>query len=387
MVRPTTAPDSPRSSRRSSARATASLAPDGAWPARGSVVVLVLDGLGWDALEHAPRTPARAGRPRGRAASRRSLPSTTATALTSHHDRPRAVAARPRRLPHARRRRRAERASWQVERPAPARPVRRAAAHAVPRAARCPVVTKSGVPQDAASRERTSAAAGSSAGTRCRRSSSTAAASSRRGSRSSTRTTRASTRSRTSSACTTASTTRSSRSPTALVGDLLDALPAHAALLVTADHGQVHLDADAWIELGAARASSSTQCAGDGRFRYLYARPGAAAELLAAARERARRPARGCAPVSELLDDGLARPAAGRADRGAASATSCSRPESGRVRRPRAAAASAPCVAAHGSLTPDEMCPPPRRPGRPAGASGDGLAGSALGSTSGATSM
>ena len=69
-----------------------------------------------------------------------------------------------------------------------------------------------------------------------------------------------------------------------LVGELVDALPAHAAVLVTSDHGQVHLEAESWIdvpELGAL----TTAMAGDGRFRYLYARPGGGRELLARARE------------------------------------------------------------------------------------------------------
>jgi Type I phosphodiesterase / nucleotide pyrophosphatase len=69
-----------------------------------------------------------------------------------------------------------------------------------------------------------------------------------------------------------------------LVDALRAALPAHAALLVTADHGQVHLDEDAWVALGDL-SELVEQCAGDGRFRYLYARRGAADELLAAARE------------------------------------------------------------------------------------------------------
>lgn len=69
-----------------------------------------------------------------------------------------------------------------------------------------------------------------------------------------------------------------------LVGELQGALPDHAAVLVTADHGQVHLGPDSWIELGAMSELVETS-AGDGRFRYLYARRGAADELLAAARE------------------------------------------------------------------------------------------------------
>ena len=39
------------------------------------------------------------------------------------------------------------------------------------------------------------------------------------------------------------------------VADLVDALPASATVLVTSDHGQVHLEAESWIdvpELGAA---------------------------------------------------------------------------------------------------------------------------------------
>jgi hypothetical protein len=71
----------------------------------------------------------------------------------------------------------------------------------------------------------------------------------------------------------------------ALVAALLDALPARAALLVTADHGQVHLERESWIAVPEL-AAMTTAMAGDGRFRYLYARKGAARELLAAAREQ-----------------------------------------------------------------------------------------------------
>jgi hypothetical protein len=67
-----------------------------------------------------------------------------------------------------------------------------------------------------------------------------------------------------------------------LVDALRASLPEEAALLVTADHGQVHLDSDAWVALGDL-TELVEECAGDGRFRYLYARRGAAAELLAAA--------------------------------------------------------------------------------------------------------
>jgi hypothetical protein len=67
-----------------------------------------------------------------------------------------------------------------------------------------------------------------------------------------------------------------------LVADVLDALPESSALVVTADHGQVDLVPEAWIELGDV-SELVEECAGDARFRYLYALRGAAAELLAGA--------------------------------------------------------------------------------------------------------
>jgi hypothetical protein len=69
-----------------------------------------------------------------------------------------------------------------------------------------------------------------------------------------------------------------------LVHDLLQALPSGTALLITADHGQVHLERDDWIDLGPLGALVDVM-AGDGRFRYLYARKGAARELADAAAE------------------------------------------------------------------------------------------------------
>jgi len=69
-----------------------------------------------------------------------------------------------------------------------------------------------------------------------------------------------------------------------IVADVIDELPAGAALLVTADHGQVHIG-DRIVQphfdvLKHVRAQS-----GEGRFRWLHAKPGAAADLLAAAAE------------------------------------------------------------------------------------------------------
>jgi predicted AlkP superfamily pyrophosphatase or phosphodiesterase len=69
-----------------------------------------------------------------------------------------------------------------------------------------------------------------------------------------------------------------------LVATLLDALPSSAALLVTSDHGQMHLERESWIELPGVVARSE-RMAGDGRFRYCYAARGSNKELLAAARD------------------------------------------------------------------------------------------------------
>jgi hypothetical protein len=68
----------------------------------------------------------------------------------------------------------------------------------------------------------------------------------------------------------------------ALVGELRDALPSDAALLVTADHGEVHVG-DAWHDL-APLGELVRGCSGEGRFRWLTAPRGAAGELAAAAR-------------------------------------------------------------------------------------------------------
>jgi arylsulfatase A-like enzyme len=69
-----------------------------------------------------------------------------------------------------------------------------------------------------------------------------------------------------------------------LVGEVLDALPDDVALVVTADHGQVHVGRDGWRSLAPLDGLVETY-AGDGRFRHLHARPGRAAELHAAAED------------------------------------------------------------------------------------------------------
>jgi hypothetical protein len=69
-----------------------------------------------------------------------------------------------------------------------------------------------------------------------------------------------------------------------LVADLLAELPPGAVLLVTADHGQVQVDDRIVTPHGDVLALVATQ-SGEGRFRWLHARPGAAADLLAVAGE------------------------------------------------------------------------------------------------------
>jgi hypothetical protein len=69
-----------------------------------------------------------------------------------------------------------------------------------------------------------------------------------------------------------------------LVGDLLESLPSDTALLVTADHGQVHVG-DRLVTPSAELLSSVTMQSGEGRFRWLHAAKGAVDDLAAAARD------------------------------------------------------------------------------------------------------
>ncbi len=68
-----------------------------------------------------------------------------------------------------------------------------------------------------------------------------------------------------------------------LVADVLEQLPPGAALLVTADHGQVSVGANIVHPSLALLGLMSLQ-SGEGRFRWMHAKRGASAELLAGAR-------------------------------------------------------------------------------------------------------
>jgi predicted AlkP superfamily pyrophosphatase or phosphodiesterase len=67
-----------------------------------------------------------------------------------------------------------------------------------------------------------------------------------------------------------------------LVGDLIDALPSGATLVVTSDHGQVEVGTSARLP-GPELMASVALFSGEGRFRWMHARPGAAEDVAAAA--------------------------------------------------------------------------------------------------------
>lgn len=69
-----------------------------------------------------------------------------------------------------------------------------------------------------------------------------------------------------------------------LVADVLDLLPAGAALLVTADHGQVSVG-DRIVTPSPELLSLVSMQSGEGRFRWFHARRGAVDELVAAAEQ------------------------------------------------------------------------------------------------------
>ncbi len=70
-----------------------------------------------------------------------------------------------------------------------------------------------------------------------------------------------------------------------LIGQIIDRLPANATLVVTADHGQVEVGNSVEF-LGASIMSGLSFLSGEGRFRWLHARPGATDDLVAEAKER-----------------------------------------------------------------------------------------------------
>lgn len=140
-----------------------------------------------------------------------------------------------------------------------------------------------------------------------------------------------------------------------LVADVLDALPGDAALLVTADHGQSHVGPDGWRRLGALESLVDVQ-AGDARFRTLHARRGAAAELVAGLRDEFGDVA-WILPREELLDGGWLGPEVSPATRRRAGDVVLAAHDGIAFVDP-ALPREANLVSAHGSLTPAEMLVP-----------------------------
>jgi hypothetical protein len=69
-----------------------------------------------------------------------------------------------------------------------------------------------------------------------------------------------------------------------LVGDLISVLPPGACLVVTSDHGQVDVG-DQIVALSPAIMDVTSLLSGEGRFRWLHARPGLGGRLIETARE------------------------------------------------------------------------------------------------------
>jgi hypothetical protein len=87
-----------------------------------------------------------------------------------------------------------------------------------------------------------------------------------------------------------------------LVADLRESLPATTVLVVTADHGQVEVGPSIEV-LGRDVMDGVVLLTGEGRFRWLHARPGATDDVAAAAREAFGHLA-WVRTLEELVDDG-----------------------------------------------------------------------------------
>jgi hypothetical protein len=140
-----------------------------------------------------------------------------------------------------------------------------------------------------------------------------------------------------------------------LVGQLRDVLPAHAALGVISDHGQVHVGPDGWRSL-ALLGDRFERGSGDGRFRYLHAPPGGAPALVAEAQEHFRDDA-WVLSREQLFDEGWLGPSPSPATRRRVGDVVLA------ARGPvafvdPALPREAKLVSAHGSLSPAEMLVP-----------------------------
>ncbi len=139
-----------------------------------------------------------------------------------------------------------------------------------------------------------------------------------------------------------------------LIGDLLNALPSEAAVVVTSDHGQVHLDGQLPLD---PVAQLVTTYAGEARFRSLFAVAGASADLVAAAAEHFG-PHAWVFSREQLIDEGWLGPKA--PEKGVASRLGdviLAARDSGGFADPTYRG-EATLRSGHGSLTADEMLVP-----------------------------
>jgi len=141
----------------------------------------------------------------------------------------------------------------------------------------------------------------------------------------------------------------------AMVGELAERLPAGTAIVVTADHGLVHVGGNL-VHLPPSVTTLVDGQSGEARFRWLHSRPGAAADLLAACHQ-AFDPVGWVRSVDEVVSDGWLGP----------EVTAVARARLGDVavlaRDPvafvdPAESTSIHLIGRHGSLTPDEMLVP-----------------------------
>ncbi len=140
-----------------------------------------------------------------------------------------------------------------------------------------------------------------------------------------------------------------------LVGDVRSVLPADAVVLVTADHGQVHVgDRNRRLDLSLTPLLAGQS--GEGRLRWLHARSGAAGELLAATRAAHGHEA-WVVPVDEVVAQGWFGPSMTPAARGRLGDVALAAREAVSFDDP-ADTGIYELVSRHGSLTADEMLVP-----------------------------
>ncbi len=141
----------------------------------------------------------------------------------------------------------------------------------------------------------------------------------------------------------------------AMLDELLARLPAGTAVVLTADHGQVHVD-DRMLELPGPVNGLIDGQSGEARFRWLHARPGAAADLAAAAGE-AFADVAWVRTIDEVAADGWLGPVVSGSARRRLGDVAVVPHEPVAIVDP-AEHTSIHLIGRHGSLTPDEVLVP-----------------------------